>query len=234
MAIVTGQHAEAVRHLSESLALARSADDLDSAAAALNSLGENAYAENQPEAALSFYEQAFDLACKVGNRSDMAMIRANMGAIYLQRGDYATCRVRRAGQAHTLEALSMARAIESVWMTAAALHVLGTTSIYTDDESAALTYLSEATRLTRQIGSEAFLTSLLPDYALVLRRRGQVERALNLLGLALAHPACESDTRLEIEKILVGWGLGQDIESVSRLGNDLDLFGKIEELQTLI
>lgn len=228
VAIVTGQHAEAVRHLNESLALARSADDLDSAAAALNSLGENAYAENQPEAALSFYEQAFDLACKVGNRSDMAMIRANMGAIYLQRGDYATCR------AHTLEALSMARAIESVWMTAAALHVLGTTSIYTDDESAALTYLSEATRLTRQIGSEAFLTSLLPDYALVLRRRGQVERALNLLGLALAHPACESDTRLEIEKILVGWGLGQDIESVSRLGNDLDLFGEIEELQTLI
>ncbi len=228
VAIVTGQHADAVRYLNESLDLARSADDLDSAAAALNSLGENAYAENQPAAALAFYEQAFDLACKVGNRSDMAMIRANMGSIYLQRGDYATCR------AHTLEALSMARAIESVWMTAAALHVLGTTSIYMDDESAALAYLSEATRLTRQIGSEAFLTSLLPDYALVLHRRGQVERAINLLGLALAHPACESDTRLEIEKILAGWGQGQDLEAVSRLGNGLDLFGEIDALQTLI
>jgi len=226
VAIVTGEHAGAVRHLNESLFLAYSVDDLDSAAAALNSLGENAYAENKPDEALSFYEQAFDLACKVGNRSDMAMIRANMGAIYLQRGDYATCR------AHTLEALSMARAIESLWMTAAALHVLGTTSVYMDDESAALGYLAEATHLTRQIGSEAFLTSLLPDYALILRRRGHVDHALDLLGLALAHPACESDTRLEIERILSAWDMPLQVKWLER-GKSLDLFEQIEALQRL-
>jgi class 3 adenylate cyclase/tetratricopeptide (TPR) repeat protein len=227
VAIVTGEHQAAVRHLNESLSLARSIDDLDSAAAALNSLGENAYAENQPEAALEFYQQAFDLACKVGNRSDMAMIRANMGAIYLQRGDYATCR------AQTLEALALARAIESLWMTAAALHVLGTASIYMQDETSALAHLSEATRLMRQIGSEAFLTSLLPDYALILHRRGQTERALALLGLALTHPACESDTRLEIERILTGWGMLGQMETLTTLAVGLDLHGEIASLQEI-
>jgi len=127
--------------------------------------------------------------------------------------------------------LSLWRATKSLWI---ALHVLGTTSIYMDDESAALEYLSKATRLTRQIGSEAFLTSLLPGYTLILHRRGQVDRALSLLGLALARPACESDTRLEIEKILAGWGMSQDLESVSRLGDGLDLSGEIDGLQALV
>lgn len=225
VAIVTGCHLDAVRYLGESLSLAQSANDLDSAAAALNSLGENAYAENKPAEALSFYEQAYDLACKVGNRSDMAMIRANMGSIYLQRGDYATCRV------HTLDALSLARVIDSSWMTAAALHVLGTASIYMGEEADALKYLSESTRLMRRIGSEAFLTSLLPDYALIFYRRGDTERALSLLGLALAHPACESDTRLEVEKILSVWGDQQDLETVIGCGAALDLLEEIDRLQ---
>ena len=155
------------------------------------------------------------------------MIRANMGAIFLQHGDYATCRT------HTLEALSLARAIESAWMTAAALHVLGTTSIYMREESLALQYLSEATHLTRQIGSEAFLTSLLPDYALILYRRGQSQQALALLGLALSHPACEADTRLEIEKIVRAWGVGLDFVEIARLGAGMDLLGEIDRLQAL-
>jgi hypothetical protein len=51
---------------------------------------------------------------------------------------------------------------------------------------------------------------------------------------SLAHPARESDTRLEIEKILAGWDMRQDFESVSRLENGLDLFEEIDELQVLI
>lgn len=224
VAIVTGEHAEAVRYLNDSLALANSVDDLDSAAAALNSLGENAYAENQPAEALGFYEQAFALACKVGNRSDMAMIQANMGIVYLQRGDYAACRT------HTLEALSLARAIESAWMTASALHVLGTAAIHAGQETLALEYLAESTRLMRQIGSEAFLTSLLPDYALILHRRGQVEWAFSLLDLARSHPACEADTRLEIERILLGWSRPADAQERSPVG---DLWAEIDKLQAL-
>ena len=227
VAIVTGEHAAAVRYLGESLSLARSIDDLDSAAAALNSLGENAYAENKPDEALSFYEQAFELACKVGNRSDMAMIRANMGTIYLHRQDYAACRE------HTIEALSLARAIESQWMTAAARHVLGTVSVYMGDETAALDHLREATRLTRQIGSEAFLTSLLPDYAMIFLRRGEQERALQLIGLATAHPACESDTRLEIERILSDFEKSQAFYAMLERGKSLDLLGEFEVLLQL-
>ncbi len=199
VSITSGQHEEAVRYLEESLGLAQNEQDLDSAAAALNSLGENAYAVGEFDPALGFYEQAYELACKVGNRSDMAMIRTNMGMIYLQRDDTLAC------QRFTSEALELARAIESLWMTASALHVLGTIAIRRGDEKTALAHLHEATRLTRQIGSEAFLTSLLPDYAVILARRGQHEQAIQLIALALAHPACESDTRLEIERILSHW-----------------------------
>jgi hypothetical protein len=101
---------------------------------------------------------------------------------------------------------------------------------------AARGHLDESLRLSRAIGEDVIMVLELASYTRLLGQAGQPERALELLGLALAHPAASPETRIKVNAVLRDLtgqdlaGLPPDAQVAFVRGAQLDLDAVVREL----
>jgi hypothetical protein len=74
---------------------------------------------------------------------------------------------------------------------------LGFTAYALSDDGAAARYFDEALRVAAEIGATPLALEVLIGVARLRARAGQPEQAAELLGLALRHPASNSDVAIQ-------------------------------------
>jgi predicted ATPase/class 3 adenylate cyclase/tRNA A-37 threonylcarbamoyl transferase component Bud32 len=224
----TGAFAEATAYLEESLALAREMGDRQAVADALLSLGTAAGYQGDYARAIRRIEEALEIARALGDRSGAAMSLMSIGFVYCcGLKDYAAA-VRFAQ-----ESLDVARAIGDNYDVALALYVLGEAALGLGQAEAARSYLDESLRLLHAIRLVPYILGCLPIYARLSVQAGPSIRALELLGLALAHPAANPETRRNANAALADSRAGvpdAEVEAALSRGAQLDLDAVVREL----
>ena len=180
----------------EVLASARVAGDVGLVEEAATGLGIVREAQGAFAAARAHYEEALALCRESGNRRGEAYVLTVIGETFRVTGELVPARQLYA------DALVIAREIGADHLVGLLLGNLAYTH-------AAAGLLDEAEATLREVlqhyergGSVATALPALISAAEVLHRRGASTRALELLGLARAHPANRKDHTVEIERVL--------------------------------
>ena len=70
--------------------------------------------------------------------------------------------------------------------------------------------LRQALTLARKLGAVPQVVQAVKSFGELFGLQGQKDRALLLLGAVLAHPATDSDTRVEVDRVLESIGLTRE------------------------
>jgi tetratricopeptide (TPR) repeat protein len=100
------------------------------------------------------------------------------------------------------ECLAICRAIADRWGEAIALDNLGHIAARQEERPEATDYFRQAIRLALEIGFLPLALDALAGTGALLAQAGEGERALELFGLVLNHPAAEGPTRDATEQWL--------------------------------
>jgi len=227
MAYFHGDLERAETLFGEVLASARSAGDVALVEEAATGLGIVREAQGAFDAARSHYEEALALCRESGDRRGEAYVLTVIGETFRVTGELVQARQLYA------DALAIAREIGADYLVGLLLGNLAYTH-------AAAGHLDEAEATWREVLQRyergASVVTALPaiiSAAEVLHRRGASARALELLGLARAHPANRQDHAFEIERVLAGIASTVSRQTLARhlkLGAQLDLDTEIRKL----
>lgn len=205
--------------------IAQALDDNETLLLALNTLGVVAGALDHPNEEEAYYQQTFKLAISIGNRERAAMALNNLGA---QAGEQKQW--QKAWDYYT-QAMETSR--ETGARTGLALRQinLGYAGIKLGRINEAREYLREGAMMARQIGAAPILLSALIYFGLLAYTLGDVERALQLFGLAKTSPAYESEAEREINIFLADWQVpAAKAQAEFAQGAQLDLDTVLDEL----
>ena len=191
-----GAYDRAKQLYEESLALARDQNDQVTMASALNALGvANMLAKAWDEARKHLEEsQMFFKAA--GYRSGVLMSLGNLGYLASGLGQY-----EEAKQLYQ-DAIKISLEIGDRRLRAALLDNLGDVAYALDDDPQAEKDFGESLKLTLEIGAIPSALLALAGIAKLRARAGHSAQALELLGLALNHAACDDETRQRAEPLL--------------------------------
>jgi class 3 adenylate cyclase/tetratricopeptide (TPR) repeat protein len=221
----TGDLKQADSLAAESLALARTAGDVDGETNALNMLGIIAAGHRDLDRSRQYYEAALELARRGGNLSLEGMMMGNLGHNAYRRGDYVAAR------AYALAALDRDKDLGEKLGMVYNLTVLAQADLGLGDISAARQEVREALALARSLGMTPMVVWGLLLAGQVLAAAGQPDRGLALFGLARAHPALEHQAKLELDEAIAGLGLPEaQIEAGLAAGAALDLETVVGEI----
>jgi predicted ATPase len=191
-----GAYAQARNCFAKSLTLYRSQGRRRGVAATLNRLGAIAVLSSEYREAEDCFTESLALCRELGDRRGMARALGNLGETVRQRGDYATA------QGYYRKAMTVSQEIGYQLNVAINLANMGNAAVALDDDTAAARYYREAMHKALEIGVIPYALDDLVGLAGVMARAGRAERALELLGLALHHPAIWGETRSTIESLL--------------------------------
>jgi serine/threonine protein kinase/predicted ATPase len=214
-------------HLEESLQLARDLGDRASEVNALNSLGINARARDDFEAALRHYQQALDLAIGIGDRNLRAMLTGNVAEIHYVQGDFASA--KRLSE----RALAVAQEAANDSLVANARFWLGASLLRLGEAQQARLHMDEALRMAAAMRADSALVYVLPEYARLWARQGEVAVALEWIGLALHHPAGDFVGRRYTQQVLgeIRGDLSEaEVQAALERGAKLDLHEVVKVL----
>jgi predicted ATPase/transcriptional regulator with XRE-family HTH domain len=182
-----GHLAEGRRWLEAALAVAGEAPD-DLRATALNEAGNLASDQGDYAQAVARLSASLDLRRATGDGDGMARSLNDLGNIALHEGDYEQARARYA------EALEQFREAGVDWGIAITLHNLGIAAGYLGDARAEA-LLIEALGLWERLGDVAARARSLDALGVVVRGRGDLDRAVPLHEQSLAIRRALGDTR---------------------------------------
>ncbi len=223
-----GNLGESQSYLEESLALARQIGDIGQELAALNVLGTVLSAQGDLGAAEEIYAMTVTRAREIGHRRFVTVSLINLGDLALQQSDYALARDL------SQQALSLSQEIGLQMGITTCLHNLAQIHHQLGDISNARRYFHEALSCSLNIGATPDVVSKIAAIGIfLLANQGGIERALGLIGLVLAHPALDNQTRSEIERELSKLHIDMtdpDIISKLEAGHALDLETEAKEL----
>lgn len=186
-----GHYAQSQQFYLEGLALARQQNDPENMARCLNSLGLLASHGQQYAAALDYFEQGLQLYRALNSRWGMGNSLTSLGWNAFLRGDYA------GAWEYTVQCLEIFESLGDTWFTANARLNLG--HIAAAQHNPALSWRYYRAALPVVFGQQALSATLeaLAGAARLLAAEQQFERAAEVLGLALRHPA----TTVEVEPV---------------------------------
>jgi class 3 adenylate cyclase/tetratricopeptide (TPR) repeat protein len=184
---------ESERRYQESLALFTAIGDQPGVAQVLNGMGNGAIDRRMYDIARYCYEESLAIRRALGDRWGVAACLSNLGWVAHLQHDYLTARDRYE------ESLTIARAIGDRRGAAIVLNNLGFTAYARDDDQIAARHFDEALRLATEIGATPLALEVIIGVARLRARAGQPEQAAELLGLALHHPASNSDVAIQAE-----------------------------------
>jgi tetratricopeptide (TPR) repeat protein len=196
IAMREASYAESEGYYQESLALFAALGDRPGTAQVLNGMGNGAIDRRMYDVARYCYEESLAIRAAIGDRWGVASCMSNLGWVAHLQGDFAQARARYE------ESLAIGRAIGDRRGIAIVLNNLGFTLCELHDDAMAAECFDEALGIASEIGATPLALEVLVGLARLRARAGQPEPAAELLGLALRHPASNSDVRIQIELFL--------------------------------
>ena len=215
-----GDFGAARSHFELGVSVCRELGDRHQTAYLLNNLGLVAIYENELTRAATHLAEAYEAAKGLGNRELMARAQINLGLAAEKGGDYG------AAELQYRDSLTIFREIggqqEAVTLT-----------LNLGDVASAQREWGKAWELFYEAFAEAQALNALPTALLALRglaallaERGHFERAAELLGLALRHPASNAEIEQNAEAVLKALETQltpEGLEGALRRGQALDL-----------
>ncbi len=196
IASARGEYAQAARYYEEGLSLARAVSDEMKTATALNGLGLVNLMLQNLETAQSHFQEAQTFFRAIGNRTGILMTLGNQGTVVSRLGQHA--------EANRLygEAMVQAQEIGDRRLQAILLDNLGDVSCVLGQDNEAARYWKESLSLALEVGIVPSALLTVAGIARLDFRAGRHERALELLGLALSHPASDDEVKQRGEPLL--------------------------------
>jgi class 3 adenylate cyclase/tetratricopeptide (TPR) repeat protein len=191
-----GEYVQARQFYEESLPLARAIGDQFTMAIALNALGVVGLMVKTWEEAQHNFEEAQTFFKATGNRPGAVMTLGNLGMVASGLGQHVEA--KRLYQ----DALALSLEIGDRRLKAALLDNLGDAAYVLGDDVQAARDFGESLKLGLETGAIPSALLALAGIARLRARAGDPEQALELLGLALHHPACDDETRQRGEPLL--------------------------------
>lgn len=190
------RYESAAELLSTSLELSRSSGNRAASAFALLGLGYVAEDLGDFVDAEASYLESVAIARELGDRLALAKGVTALGELLRGR--------ERAGDAARWyeEGLALAREIGAQFLVAANLGNLGFLAANAGDLDGARALLIEALELSLALGAVPLQLNTIVGFSVLASREGRHGAGLELLGMAMHHPASRSDTKAEVERIL--------------------------------
>ncbi|MBN1147557.1 MAG: tetratricopeptide repeat protein [Anaerolineales bacterium] len=222
-----GDAEQAARYAEESLAVSRRLGDRQEIAGALSALSNAARMQGAYEEAERWLEESLALYREIGERAGAVAMLNNLGELARIQGKY-----EKAARYYE-KSLAMAEEIGSRMAVAAGLLNLGLVHASLGEDIASLKYLYEALDLSAAIGVIPIVLFTLAGIAGLWAKAGRYERAAELLGLALNHPAVDAQNEREAEPILAMLRRALpagDLEAALERGKSLELDAVVAEI----
>jgi predicted ATPase len=192
-----GDYLQARAQAEEALALCQSVGDRSLLARILNVLAAIALRLGEDSAAAqALLTQSSNLFRELGNRRGMASVANNLGVLNWQQRDY------DAASRYYEEALALSEEVGDWPNFANTADNIGHIDAARGNYAAARARFLQGLRVAAPRGVITVVLESLGGLAIVLAHTGQTERALELLGLVLDHPALRSDTRITLQPIV--------------------------------
>jgi tetratricopeptide (TPR) repeat protein len=172
---------------------------------ALNRLGTVSDSLKRYPEARQRYEEGLALALQLGNRKRQATLLNNLGIVDYYEGNYPEARQR------FQEALLIHQETGERYLEALALFNLGLMALKLADIEEANRYAQAALQLALAIGALPGALTALTLFAELRAQAGDIPGALELLGLALHHPATDTNTQEGVHRVLEQLGLDQEV-----------------------
>lgn len=197
VAYLEGDYSQSRQLCQESLALKQGIGDRRGMTFSLNNLGQVAYALGEYPEAKAFFEESLAICQEIGDRRGIALCLSYLGDVVQMMAEY-----QGAKQLYK-ESLSIFKEIGNQWGAISARTKLGyVTSL--DDIQTARDYFSEALKMALNIQAIPGALDALVGLASLLVKAGGAEReqALEILALALSHPASSRDNQDRAARLL--------------------------------
>jgi non-specific serine/threonine protein kinase len=180
MALDQGDNHEARALLTESLAMARKAEDWEGVADSLTQLGHVAFAEDDYAGATSRYEESLLIRRNNGDQRDLAISLYSLGVVARAQGDF--------GRAQSLlaEALDLFQAAHDQYHIATTAGYLVDVAFDAGDLPRARMLLVESLQALRALGASFGIARCLERWAALAAAQGQFTVAIRLAGAASA------------------------------------------------
>ena len=192
---VQGDEMTARQSLEEALAIRRQLDDRPGIAKTLINLGLTIRELGQHQQARQFYQESQAIFQELGNRLGVAICLNNLGYLEHQLNEHAEA--KRLYE----EGLALRRELGDPWGIALALDNLGAAACALGEFAESRTYFREAMQIARTIHATRRIVEILVGVATLDAREGKSERAVELLELALNHPAMSQEARTSGERV---------------------------------
>lgn len=193
---ILGNYDEARGYYLEALKLFETAGERVRMATIQSGLGLLASDEKRFDEAQHYMEASLEIARQVHNPTGTALVLTGLAWVNYLQGNYENAR------AYTMESLVLSREVGDRWMIANNLGNLGKIVTRLQDYSGALRYFQEALRLSAEIGTVPLTLEILPGVAQIYRQRDEREYAVQILALALNHPASYSEVESQARPLL--------------------------------
>jgi predicted ATPase len=217
----------AAHYAEQSLALSSQIGDREGIAACLVNLGHAARIRGDYVAAKRYAERGLRLSRELGDRHSAGIALFNMGFVANAEGDYAAAAKQFA------EGLAHAQALSDRRLIGICLHGLGFAAAGVGDVRAAERYYHAALAETIGSGGLTIVLWVIVGIAQLQLRAGQPERAVELIGLVLGHPASGADTAQLAEPVLEAARAAltaEALEAALARGHPRDLEAVVAEL----
>jgi tetratricopeptide (TPR) repeat protein len=193
---VQGMYNDAQALMEQCQAVYQAMGDLGGLARAFNGLGNVANMLGEHQAARAFRLKSLRLCRQVGDRWTEATALVNLGETARLQNDYVTARQYYAESLGICKEIGVPFCVE--------LTNLGHITSAQSDYSAAAHYYHEAIRMATSIGAIPLVLENLAGWARIFLHNAQIEKAVELLGFVLHHPAIDADGKLTAEAVLAG------------------------------
>lgn len=224
---IEGDYAGAQRYYQESLAIYEALGQTEHVATIKNGLGLIASDLGDYALAREYVSGSLAIARQLNDAIGVALMLTALAWINYLSGDYP------AAQSHSQESLAICRELGDRWMIANNLGNLGKIAVKIGDYAEAWRCFVEALATSDAIGSIPLTLEILPGVADLYRRLDMPERAVELLGLALSHPASYSEVQVQAEPLLAELHAALDpdaLDAALARGCSLDLNRVVSEI----
>ncbi len=221
-----GNLPKAEAFLNESLIISREIKDAPRTLYAMNRLGTvlTSTPDGMDEAE-QIYIEGLKLARQTGNREREMTILNNMGEIIKNRGNLAQA------TENYRQALALARELGAKSSSTVYLLNMGDASIKLGDVEAGRNHLREALSIATGMGAMPWVLGGIVYFGWLAHAEGDDDRMLQLVGLALNHPAKFNDLEQEVNNRLPGYNLPEKtVKAGMAKGAKLDFETTVRDL----
>ena len=191
-----GDFTESEAYYLHALEIYERLDDRARIAGVRNGLGLVAVDQGNYAKAEKHYSTSLELALQLGNRTGTALVYTGLGWAHYLQGNWEDASY------YTQESLALSREVGDRWMIANNIANQGKILVETGHYETAIKRFKSALQVAALIGGAPLQLEILPGYAKAYFKLGYLSEAVELLALAIHHPATYSEVLSQAEPLL--------------------------------